>query len=274
MGHAILSANQLSELKNYSEEERIAKGTKMMKDTFLNQIRKMSSDDITMSYVGAFDSMGRNGRYVADIWGDGRIGAAAAEGGSMTSRVQGMMGYGDKAQLNAYYAQRAQEELASNQANIAKSKIASSSAAKEAVNTAVEGYTRVSSSVKSGPGGLGMAMLGVAAGLMIGGYASGNPLNDKSAEQHSQEMTQPQQTMSIPDFMEKESGYVTGNSQQGYIINIRADTKKGRKHMQKMMSKAAEATVGGAISVNMNIKSSNSQGITDRDIENFINRYM
>lgn len=35
--------------------------------------------------------------------------------------------------------------------------------------------------------------------------------------------------MSVPDFMDKQGGFVTGNSQQGYIINIKADTKKGRK---------------------------------------------
>ena len=121
--------------------------------------------------------------------------------------------------------------------------------------------------------GLAMTMLGLAAGLMVGGYASGNPLNDKSAEQVSQEQAPPQETMSIPDFMEKQGGYVTGNSQQGYIINIRADSKKGRKHLEKMMAKAAEATVGGAVSVNMNIRNLNSQGVTDKDIENYINRH-
>ena len=40
-----------------------------------------------------------------------------------------------------------------------------------------------------------------------------------------------------------------------------------------MMAKAAEATVGGAVSVNMNIKNMNTQGITDNDIENYINRH-
>ena len=39
------------------------------------------------------------------------------------------------------------------------------------------------------------------------------------------------------------------------------------------MAKAAEATVGGAVSVNMNIRNLNSQGVTDKDIENYINRH-
>ena len=111
---------------------------------------------------------------------------------------------------------------------------------------------------------------------MVGGYASGNPLNDKSAQQVSDEnQAPPIETMSIPDFMDKQGGYVTGNSQQGYIINIKADTKKGRKHMEKIMARAAEATVGGAVSVNMNIKNvNNNGGITDKDIENYMNKFI
>ena len=73
--------------------------------------------------------------------------------------------------------------------------------------------------------------------------------------------------------MDKQGGFVTGNSQQGYIINIKADTKKGRKHMQRIMKQAAEASVGGAVSVNMNIRNSEERGITDADIENFLERY-
>ena len=128
-------------------------------------------------------------------------------------------------------------------------------------------------SVKVGSG-LGMAALGLAGGLMAAGYASGNPLNDKQASQVAQEGQQPVQTMSIPDFMDKQGGYVTGNTQQGYIINIKADTKKGRKHMQRIMKQAAEASVGGAVSVNMNIRNNGDRGITDADIENFLDRHL
>ena len=131
----------------------------------------------------------------------------------------------------------------------------------------------LTSGVKVGSS-LGMAALGLAGGLMAAGYASGNPLNDKQASQVVQEEQQPVQTMSIPDFMDKQGGYVTGNTQQGYIINIKADTKKGRKHMQRIMKQAAEASVGGAVSVNMNIKNLQDRGITDSDIENFLNRHL
>ena len=107
---------------------------------------------------------------------------------------------------------------------------------------------------------------------MISGYASGNPLRDKQASEVAQQQ-QPQQTMSVPQFMDQ-GGMVTGNSQGGYIINLQADTKKGRKYMKKMMAQAAEASVGGAVSVNMNLRDVSQNGITDRDIENYMNRYL
>ena len=44
--------------------------------------------------------------------------------------------------------------------------------------------------------------------------------------------------------------------------------------MKKMMAQAAEASVGGAVSVNMNLRDVSQNGITDRDIENYMNRYL
>ena len=194
----------------------------------------------------------------------------------MSARQQGMMGYSNEEFLESEYKKAAQRALGREQSEAAKNKLNVDSATKRAFEQAVEGYTeqagKAVSSMSNGKG-LAMTMLGLAAGLMVGGYAAGNPLNDKSAEQVNKEQAPPQETMSIPDFMEKQGGYVTGNSQQGYIINIRADSKKGRKHLEKMMAKAAEATVGGAVSINMNIKNLNSQGVTDKDIEDYINRH-
>ena len=195
------------------------------------------------------------------------------------------MGYADEAQLKAILSQRAQEEIVQQEKATTKKHLTdtvndSAATAKAAIESVIDEYSKISAKAASSSGGgavgkMGMLAIGVAAGLMVGGYASGNPLNDKSAEQVNNESAPPPQTtMSIPDFMEKESGYVTGNTQQGYIINIRADTKKGRKHLEKIMSKAAEATVGGAVSVNMNIRNIKDKGITDSDVENYINRFL
>ena len=40
------------------------------------------------------------------------------------------------------------------------------------------------------------------------------------------------------------------------------------------MAKAAETSVGGAVSVNMNIRNISSKGITDKDIEKYINQHL
>ena len=174
----------------------------------------------------------------------------------MTAIEQGMSGFADEKQLMMALEDRMQKRQAQAQNQYAQSKLdandESARAAKEALEQLVENATKA---VKTTAGGSGIGTMckvaiGVATGLMVGGYASGNPLNDKSAQQVSDEnQAPPIETMSIPDFMDKQGGYVTGNSQQGYIINIKADTKKGRKHMEKIMARAAEATVGGAVRV-------------------------
>lgn len=278
MGNQILSPEQLADLEKYQGSERVTQGAIKMREAFKERIKDLSEDKLAMSYYHSTNAIGRNANKTADLWGKGGLDIAAAHGGSLGANQQVLMGYGDTDRLTAHLEEVAQRSLSEQQNKIAKETLMSHSANQQAAKAGAKAYvdSAADSMIKSiGPSsGLGKMALGVAAGLMIGGYASGNPLNDKSAQQHSEEMTQPQQTMSIPDFMEKQGGYVTGNSQQGYIINIKADTKKGRKYMEQMMAKAAEATVGGAVSVNMNIKNSKNQGITDRDIENYINKYI
>lgn len=204
----------------------------------------------------------------------GEIGLGAAYSKDDFSRVFRVMGREDES-----YATRAAEKMAirteaKERASYAQQFHASSNMVKETAQTAANWIDDLASSGVKVGGGLGMAVLGLAGGLMAAGYASGNPLNDKQASQVNQEQQQPTQTMSIPEFMDKQGGYVTGNSQQGYIINIKADTKKGRKHMQRMMKQAAQASVGGAVSINMSIKNSKERGITDADIENFLDRHL
>ena len=189
---------------------------------------------------------------------------------AVVNRVRGM--------ADDSYVARAQEvrtiknQVAESKAT-AKTFHANSNMVKQTASATMAMTDVLTKGVKVG-GGIGTAVLGLAGGLMAAGYASGNPLNDKQASEVSQEQAPVQQTMSIPDFMDKQGGYVTGNTQQGYIINIKADTKKGRKHMQRIMKQAAEASVGGAVSVNMNIRENKGRGITDADIENFLDRHL
>ena len=276
MGDRILSKKQLSSLSNLSGEEKTAKAVEYMKGAFVDGMLNLSSDKLAVSYRASVEATGRNGSTSKRIWKSGLLGAAAEEGNSLASRHQGMMGKGDPVKLKLARMSREYAEQASEASESAKEKLLDNN------SDVAKGIERLANTVVNNMednshlrprGGMGKAVLGLAAGLMIGGYASGNPLKDKSADEVNKEHQQQQQTMSIPEFLDKDSGYVTGNTQQGYIINIKADTKKGRKYMEKIMSKAAEATVGGAVSINMNIKNKSNNGtITDSDIENYINK--
>lgn len=231
-------------------------------DSFTNKLDTLSRDEYfqarRMNYKSRhYDAMGTG--YSTDTFQ------------SVTGRVIGKAD--DSYYIRANEQKEILDEAIKKQAN-AKAFYGSNSQANKQVGSAL---SNMIDSIEAGSfklgGGLAMGALSLAGGLMAAGYASGNPLNDKQASQVVQEGQQPTQTMSIPDFMDKQGGFVTGNSQQGYIINIKADTKKGRKHMQRIMKQAAEASVGGAVSVNMNIRNSNDRGITDSDIENFLGKY-
>lgn len=282
MGSQILSPEQLKTLAGYDKEKELIEGTKMMRNHFTNKITEWSKDDLFVSYMGSVEGSGRNGSQVRRMWDDGTIGAAAAHGRSLASREQGMSGYDNPKTLERIFEARADSRIGQMESNAAKIKLETNDSMGKAKQKAMQEIAETLQSAthnvsKGRMGGLGMAMVGVAAGLMVGGYASGNPLNEANASEinkENQKPVEPVQTMSIPDFMDKESGYVTGNSQRGYIINIKADTKKGRKHLEGIMNKAAEATVGGAVSVNMNIKNISRNGITDRDVEQFMNKFI
>ena len=282
MGDQILSEEQLQKLNNFTGDEKIAEGAKMMREAFAQHINDISKDKVVQSYAYSFNVMGRNGKNVPSQWDNGMIGIAAAEGNSSTGRFQGMINYSDEKALEMEYnrIRQASERFAEvEQAKKAiRNNADNASANAQEIKTVTKAAAKVSefATEVSHVGGLGKVAVGLAAGLLVGGYASGNPLNDKSAQQHNEDMQQqPTQTMSIPQFMEQEGGYITGNSQQGYIINLTADTKKGRKYMERMMKQAAQATVGGAVNINMNIKNKqDNNGISDKDIENFINKYI
>ena len=133
----------------------------------------------------------------------------------MTAIEQGMSGFADEKQLMMALEDRMQKRQAQAQNQYAQSKLdandESARAAKEALEQLVENATKAVKTTAggSGIGTMGKVAIGIATGLMVGGYASGNPLNDKSAQQVSDEnQASPIETMSIPDFMDKQGGYV------------------------------------------------------------------
>ena len=142
------------------------------------------------------------------------------------------------------------------------------SATREMKNIATDVLSNVSSS------GIALGVLGLAAGLMISGYASGNPLKDPKNDNME---NQPQEIKNtpLPTFFNEQGGYAQNNpQQQGYIINIKADSRRGQRYTKKAMKQAVEASVGGGVSINMNFKSNNSGGFSQSDIENIINNYL
>lgn len=229
-------------------------------DQFTNQLQSLSGNEYFQAKRMNYKSRGYAG-----------IGAGMSDD-SYSAVVGKMIGKADDSFNIRYNEQQQMVEEAIKRQKNASEFYANTQTTKQVSNAISNMVDSLSSSSFKVGGGLAMGALGLAGGLMAAGYASGNPLNDKQASQVAQEQ-QPTQTMSVPDFMDKQGGFVTGNSQQGYIINIKADTKKGRKHMQRIMKQAAEASVGGAVSVNMNIRNSGEKGITDSDIENFLERH-
>lgn len=270
MGKYILGSKNFNSM---SKEEGIA----AMKNKFLDHVETKADDQRFLSIRATVDLIGRNGSHEKNL--HNAIPAAINED---TFRSNAMEAVG----LSSESRSAALKKLIQDEDRLRMQHAANQEAYEEGIAKSMKDITKASSSEAAsnimkhspkiplgGGSGIGTAMLGMAAGLLVAGYASGNPLKDKSAQQVAEGQTQPQQTMSVPQFMEQ-GGMVTGNSQQGYVINLQADTKKGRKYMQRMMAQAAQASVGGAVSVNMNLRDMSQNGVTDKDIENYMNRYL
>lgn len=249
---------------------------KYIRDRYIDSVGELSKNDMAQSYLDMYGSMGKGGdRYFK------RRGAAMA-----ASNQDSMTGIA-MSQIKSDFVERGMEEstlYTSKREAINRAKqshlVADENPASQSLKKSISGMGDVAIQAGQGLGhtlnsisgsGLAMAALGTAAGLLLSGYAAGNPLNEANPETITQNSTTPK---SIPQFLDEQGGYVTGDSQRGYIINIKADSKRGRKHMEKAMKQAAEASVGGAVSVNMNIRNSNNNGISDRDIEKYIENHI
>jgi hypothetical protein len=117
---------------------------------------------------------------------------------------------------------------------------------------------------------LGVAVLGLAAGLITAGYASGNPLNDANPETVTQEPTA--RPAGGPTF--STTPQMAPNNTGGYIINIKGDTKEGNRQLKRAMKQAAKQSTGGGVNINMSLRTSQPGGYDDRDIENILNEYI
>ena len=137
------------------------------------------------------------------------------------------------------------------------------------------------STVKHGPftvpptnniSGIAIKALGLAAGVMMLGYATGGHSKPQRSAGNADENNHP----SVPEFFggETPSEVVAAPQNSGYIINVRANSKKGERHLKRAMREAVNATVGGGVNINMNIRRNNTGGYSNSDIQDVINNYI
>ena len=145
-------------------------------------------------------------------------------------------------------------------------------AAREKNNLMTNIAKRMSNKVMNSSGGVGTALLtttvGLAAGLIASGYASGNPLNDANPETVAKEQTQRPPKLSFGPNAE-----MVPNNTGGYIINIKGDTNKGNRQLKKALKQVTASSMGGAVNINMRLRTSQAGGYSDKDIENILNDY-
>ena len=131
---------------------------------------------------------------------------------------------------------------------------------------------RMSNKAMNSGAGIGTALLATTASLAVGliasGYASGNPLNDARPETITQEQTQRPPKLSFGPDTE-----MVPNNTGGYIINIKGDTNKGNRQLKKALKQVANSSVGGAVNINMSLRTSQAGGYSDKDIENILSDY-
>ena len=151
--------------------------------------------------------------------------------------------------------------------------LANSAIGKDATDLVAKGVNKIKNLATSSVSGtstgaaLAMGVVGLAGGLIAAGYASGNPLNDANPETVAKEQTRPRMSFG-PDMPQ-----MAPNNTGGYIINIKGDTSKGNRQLKRAMKMAANNSVGGAVNINMSLKTSREGGYTDKDIENILSNY-
>lgn len=145
-------------------------------------------------------------------------------------------------------------------------------AAREKNNLMTNIAKRMSNKVMNSNGGVGVALastvIGLGAGLIASGYSSGNPLNDANPETVAKEQTQRPPKLSFGPNTE-----MVPNNTGGYIINIKGDTNKGNRQLKRALKQVTASSMGGAVNINMSLRTSQDGGYSDKDIENILSDY-
>lgn len=110
---------------------------------------------------------------------------------------------------------------------------------------------------------IALGALGIAAGVMMVGYAGGRP---RPADTQAMEEAQDYQA---PNLMDSGMTVSPNMGNQGYVVNINARSDKGRDHAVSALQQALYNGTNSSINVSMNIND-NWGNINDRDIEKMI----
>lgn len=123
-----------------------------------------------------------------------------------------------------------------------------------------------------GGNGLALKAVGLAAGIMLAGYAGGNP--SKSAGSEAAEMPQSATQQQLPpQLIDPRIGNITGGPTQGYIINLNArsdNPNMSSQYIGRMIGNAMTNTYSNnSINVNLNVKERHNE-ISSSDLANYL----
>lgn len=257
------TVKEIMSIKGLSQKDATVRAkADYLSKTFVESIRELMSSEEGRNTVDLYSVFGRRSGSINKLENKVDINNVSSKSFNSTALF---LGYGKKPDEKIIYSPNKNLNNLYNTINVPP-KVNNLSKLSQDASKIIENL--------SSSGGLGMGVLGLAAGLLISGYASGNPLNDPKndkMENRPQEIN----NMSVPDFFDKEGGFATLNqNQKGYVINIKADTRRGQRYSKKAMKQAISASTGGAVNINMNFKSNNSGGYSDKDIDDILTNYI
>lgn len=114
---------------------------------------------------------------------------------------------------------------------------------------------------------LAFGALGLAGAAMVAGFVGGNPAAPVTG--HANQVANDESLYVIPNFTDQGVA-MGGQGQQGYIININAQSEKGREYTQQAIQQAMASSYATTnVNISMNIRDSTGN-ITDRNIERMI----
>jgi len=111
---------------------------------------------------------------------------------------------------------------------------------------------------------LAFGAMGIAASFLVAGFVGGNP----APAQNQAEFVSDEQYYNVPSLQDNSMSY-SSSGQQGYAININAQTAKGRNNIEEALQQAMQQSLPTDVNISMNINE-NDSNIDSRYIENLL----